>query len=68
MNYQRGQLVMVADFKGEKLARRVWEDTGERVFITSDQGMREMASNQHGVWPIGVTRASITLLKQENEK
>lgn len=62
MNYTKGQSVIVRDFKGRQLKRRVWEDDGRTVSITSDEAFELLESGSRDLWPIGFPKADVSPL------
>ena len=54
MTYQKGQEVVVRDYSGERLIRRVWKDAGTVVYITSDEVFRLLNEGKTELWPVGV--------------
>jgi len=61
MTYEKGQEVVVKDYSGERLVRRVWEDTGEVVYITSDEVFRLLNEGKTELWPIGVPKSDVSI-------
>ena len=61
MTYEKGQEVVVKDYSGERLIRRVWKDAGEVVYITSNEVFRLLKEGKTNLWPIGVPRSDVSI-------
>ena len=59
MKYEKGQPVIVTDYKGRKLLKTVVEDRGNMVFITSEDGYNALIGGDASIWPIGVPRSTV---------
>lgn len=59
MNFTKGQKVLVKDYSGKRLLRRVWIDYGEVVSITSEEGFSALESGRKDIWPIGVRKIDV---------
>jgi len=64
MTYSKGQKVTVKDYSGEQFIRRVWQDAGKIVYITSDEVFRLLESGKPKLWPVGVPKANVSLVRQ----
>ena len=51
----RGERVIVRDFRGQYLIRRVWEANTEKVYVTDDAGYGELLQGL-GTPPVGFPR------------
>ena len=63
MNYSRGEIVSVKDFKRRTYVRRVCEDRGAIVFITSDEVFRQLEKGESELWPIGVPKKDVSVVR-----
>ncbi len=55
----RGQVVVCRDFTGEKLARKVWEDSGRIIYVhTEDQYIAHEQDRPH-LQPVGFPREDV---------
>lgn len=61
-NFKRGQSVLVLDFQGIKHPKKVWQDLGQTVVITSDSNFKSLKKGVCEAWPIGVPRETVTAL------
>jgi hypothetical protein len=64
MTYSKGQKVTVKDFTGERFVRRVWQDAGAVVFVTSDEVFRLLETGKTDLWPVGVPKADISIVQR----
>ena len=60
MTYEKGQEVIVKDYTGERLIRRVWRDAGDVVYITSSEVFRLLKEGKTKLWPIGVPKSDVS--------
>jgi len=49
----RGTMVIVRDFKGEALVRRVWDADQKVVYITDDQQLEQLVAGKDALMPVG---------------
>lgn len=68
MNYLRGQEVVVKDYRGRALVRRVWRDLGETVEITSEAVFRMLEKGQSDLWPIRVPKSDVSVRRNRGTK
>ena len=52
----RGDMVIVRDFRGETLVRRVWEADQKAVYITDDQQFERLSAGKDALMPVGFQR------------
>lgn len=55
----RGELVIVRDFSGRALLRRVWDADEKAVYITDDQQFERLVSGHEALWPVGFPREDV---------
>jgi hypothetical protein len=68
MTYEKGQEVIVKDYSGEQLIRRVWQDAGEVVYITSSEVFRLLKEGKTELWPIGVPKSDVSIRRNQTMK
>ena len=59
MRFDRGEFVIVKDFRGRKVKQLVWEDNGSAVFVTSEEGFALLANGDESFWAVGIHRDDI---------
>lgn len=55
----RGEMVVVKDFRGRALIRRVWDADAGAVYITDDQQFERLLAGQEGLLPVGFPREDV---------
>lgn len=55
----QGDLVVVRDFRGRPLIRRVWAADARGVYITDDVGFERLKAGQKGHIPVGFPREDV---------
>ncbi len=55
----RGNVVIIKDFQGELLIRRVWETTAKRVYITDEEGFRRLVAGDRSIAAIGFPKEDV---------
>lgn len=55
----RGDLVIVKDFRGEALVRRVWDADQKAVYITDDQQFERLVTGEEALLPVGFQREDV---------
>ena len=55
----RGDLVIVRDFRGEALVRRVWDADQKAVYITDDQQFERLLAGHEALLPVGFPREDV---------
>ena len=68
MTYEKGQEVVVKDYSGERLIRRVWKDAGEVVYITSNEVFRLLREGKTNLWPIAVPKSDLAIRRNRQTK
>lgn len=71
----RGELVIVRDFSGKALLRRVWNADERAVYITNDEQFERLLADEEALLPVGFPREDVfeyvpsvvELLGQEQE-
>ena len=58
--YRKGQDVLVSDYKGVKHLKKVYEDLGQRVLITSKRNFQALQNGLSRILPIAVPRETVT--------
>lgn len=58
--YRKGQDVLVSDYQGAKHLKKVYEDLGQRVLITSKQNFQALQNGLSRILPIAVPRETVT--------
>jgi hypothetical protein len=65
MTYEKGQEVVVKDYSGERLIRRVWKDAGEVIYITSDEVFRLLEEGKTELRPVGVPKSDVSIRRNQ---
>jgi hypothetical protein len=68
MNYKKGQMVSVKDCDGRRVALRVWRDDGAVVLVASDEVFRLLETGKTELWPIGVPKADVSVVRRSATK
>ena len=68
MTYEKGQEVIVKDYSGERLIRRVWKYAGAVVYITSEEVFRLLSEGKTELWPVGVPRSDVSIRRNRQIK
>jgi hypothetical protein len=68
VTYSYGQKVIVKDFRGRSLPRRVWRDDGETVLVTSDEVFDLLKAGKTDLWPIGVPKSEVSIRRNQTMK
>ena len=55
----KGKSVLVTDYQGVKHLKKVWDDTGDVILITSESNFYALKRGLSHIWPIGVPRATV---------
>ncbi len=55
----RGDIVIVRAFGGEPLVRRIWEDAGPGVYITTDIIFGNLLAGDNKFQPVGFPREDV---------
>lgn len=55
----RGDLVIVRAFGGKPLVRRIWEDAGRGVYITTDAIFKNLLAGDNKIQPVGFPREDV---------
>jgi hypothetical protein len=63
MNYQKGQVVTVTDYRRRKHERVVWSDNGRTVSITSEANLVALEQGNRSVPPIAVAKETVSRRK-----
>lgn len=59
----KGQLVVVKDFRGVALIRRVWTSDESAVYISDEQGFEALQRGVAGALPVGFPRRDVFVLE-----
>lgn len=65
MKYSKGQVVIVRDYKGRHHRRRVCEDAGTHVLVTSDEVFNALERSESELWPIALPKADVLQVVSE---
>lgn len=52
----RGDLVILKSYGNEPLARRVWDENDNTVFVTNDEQLNKLLMREDAIAPIGFKR------------
>ena len=63
MNYSQGQPITVTDYRGRRLKRVVWQDTGDSVLITSPSVLERLKAGDFSLIPIRFPKTSVRPLR-----
>jgi hypothetical protein len=55
----RGDIVIVRAFGGEPLVRRIWEEAGRGIYITTDTIFENMLAGDTKIQPVGFPREDV---------
>jgi hypothetical protein len=55
----RGDIVIVRAFGGEPLVRRIWEEVGRGIYITTDTIFENLLAGDNKIQPVGFPREDI---------
>lgn len=55
----KGEFVIVQEFGGRPLIRRVWDATSEAVFVCSEERFNALSSGENTQYPIGFPRENV---------
>lgn len=55
----RGKLVIVRNFRGDALVRRVWDADANAVYITDDQQFTRLVAGHEALLPVGFPREDV---------
>ncbi len=55
----RGEFVIVRDFRGKALLRRVWSADAKAVYITDDEQFERLLAAQEALLPVGFPRGDV---------
>lgn len=55
----RGELVIVRAFGGVPLVRRIWEEAGQGVYITTDTIFEKLLAGDNKFQPVGFSREDV---------
>lgn len=62
----RGEKVMVRVHDGSWKACVVWEEKGDRVFVTSEDNYRKLLGGEQDALPIGFPKSDVKPLKNQS--
>lgn len=55
----RGEMVVVKDFRGRALVRRVWDADEKAVYITDDQQFERLSKGEDALMPVGFPKDDV---------